>query len=466
MIVMSASAPPSRRLRGERGQGSLEYTGILALLVAAILALVLVSPGWGASVGSGIKAAICTVVSLATGNTCGSDGQVTSRKPDEPCAIDKRATTFDASVTVASVKVGGGGHFLETTMSDGSVKVTVTGTAAGGGQFGIGEYAGITVGDTTYGEGATASVSITADAEAGNTWEFTGADAKQHADSFMTDAEKQTAQDAATSSVPLLGGLVGWGLDQAFGKWDPPAPDSSYVAVGAGVSADGKASFGTGGVSGEAALKGLIGLRTNKNGTSVGYFEIDDELAGKAGVLGSGGSGGAGAKGVVAVTFDAQHHATTLTLSDSIDASGGLSGVTDDTTNLVGMAQSAGFGPAEKSASREVEATLDLTDPANDDAAAGFLSAVGVNVLDSNNPQAYKNSYDAGKALLQRFRDNGQITALDYYGTKDGLGAGGEGGLGIEFGADAQYGHTGDHLNSAQYWDGTGWQTWAECQHG
>lgn len=162
------------------------------------------------------------------------------------------------------------------------------------------------------------------------------------------------------------------------------------MAVGAGVSADGKASFGAGGASGGAGLKGLIGLRKNKDGTSVGYFEVSDELAGKAGVLGSGASGSAGAKGVVAVTFDANHHATQLKLTDSIDASGGLSGVTDNTSSLAGMAQSAVFGPDQKNTGREVEATLDLTNPATHAAAANFLSAVGVNVLDGSNPRAYQ----------------------------------------------------------------------------
>lgn len=431
------------------------------LLVAAAVVIVIIAaaPSVGATITKKIMCAI------AGGGNCAA-GQVASRKPDEPCAVNKQANAFDASVTVASVKLGGGGHFLETTMSDGSVKVTVTGTAVGGGQFGIGEYAGVTVGDTTYGEGATASVSITANAEAGNTWQFTGPDAKKRADSFMGDAQAQTAQDAVTGSVPLLGDAVGWGMDKVFGKWSPPTPDSSYMAVGAGVSADGKASFGAGGASGGAGLKGLIGLRKNKDGTSVGYFEVSDELAGKAGVLGRGASGSAGAKGVVAVTFDANHHATQLKLSDSIDASGGLSGVTDNTSSLAGMAQSAVFGPDQKNTGREVEATLDLTNPANHAAAANFLSAVGVNVLDGSNPRAYQNSYDAGKALFERFRNDGKITLLAYNGDTSGLGIAGEGGLGIEFGADASYSSNNQHLTSAQYWNGTGWQTWADCQHG
>lgn len=468
---MIASPSSSRRLSGERGQGSLEYTGIIALVVAAVLALVLLAPGWGSSVGDGIKAAVCKVVSLATGNSCGSTAEASSRKPEEPCAVNKSATNFDASVTIASVKLGGGGHFLETTMSDGSVKVTVNGTALGGAQFGIGEYAGVTVGDTTYGEGATASVSVTANAEAGNTWNFTGPDAQAHADSFTSDAERQTAQDAATHIAPgPLGDLLDSGINAIVGKWDPPKPDSSYVAIGLGANVDGKASFGAGGASGGAGLKGLIGYQTNKDGSSVGYFQVTDELAGKAGILSSagtvGGSGSVGAKGVVSVTFDAQHHATKLTIQDSLDASGGLTGVTSNTSSLVGMAQDAAFGPGEKGASREVEASLNLTDPANHAAATQFLSAVGINALRPASGQAYQNSYDAGKALLARFQSNGQITVLNYTGDKSGLGVGGEGGLGIEFGADAQFGQSNAHLNSAQYWNGTGWQTWAECRHG
>jgi len=465
---MIASPSSSRRPSGERGQGSLEYTGIIALVVAAVLALVLVAPGWGSSVGDGIKAAVCKVVSLATGASCGSTAEASSRKPEEPCVVNKNATNFDASVTIASVKLGGGGHFLETTMSDGSVKVTVNGSALGGAQFGIGEYAGVTVGDTTYGEGASASVSVTANAEAGNTWKFTGADAKAHADSFMSDAERQTAQDAATHIAPgPLGDLLDAGINVIVGKWDPPKPDSSYVAVGAQVNVAGTASFGTGGASGEASLKGLIGYQTNKDGSSVAYFQVTDELAGKAGVLGAGGgSGSVGAKGVVSVTFDAQHHATKLTVQDAVDASGGLTGVTDNTSSLVGMAQSALLGPSEKSAGRDVEATLNLTDPANHAAAAQFLSAVGVNVLHAGSGQAYQSSYDAGKALLARFQNNGQISVLDYSGDKSGLGLAGEAALGLDFGADATFAQSNAHLNSAQFWNGTGWQTWAECKHG
>ena len=119
----------------ERGQASLEYTGVLAL-VAAVLAVggaaVAALGDVGAAVAAGLRTGICVVA----GDVCrASDAEAAGLSP---CTTTERTRGGGATVVLASLRLGGGDQLTVATRSDGSVVVTETDDRTVGASTGIG----------------------------------------------------------------------------------------------------------------------------------------------------------------------------------------------------------------------------------------------------------------------------------------------------------------------------------------
>jgi hypothetical protein len=118
----------------DRGQATLEYTGVLAL-VAVVLAsagVALGLDGVGRAVASGVRTGICIVA----GDVCrASDAEAAGLSP---CTVRERSRGGGATVVVASLRVGGDDRMTVASRSDGSVLVTQAHDRAVGASTGLG----------------------------------------------------------------------------------------------------------------------------------------------------------------------------------------------------------------------------------------------------------------------------------------------------------------------------------------
>ena len=118
----------------EAGQASLEYTGVLALVSAALAAgaIVVGWQTWAARWRSACETGICVVA----GDVCrASDAAAAGLSP---CTTLERARGGGASVVLASLRLGGGDELTVATRSDGTVLVTEAEDRTVGASAGLG----------------------------------------------------------------------------------------------------------------------------------------------------------------------------------------------------------------------------------------------------------------------------------------------------------------------------------------
>jgi hypothetical protein len=116
------------------GQTTAEYTALLALVAAALVgAGAILGPGQiGAAVASGVRTGIC----LVGGDICrASDAEAAGL---EPCTVGERHDGGGTTVSVAWLRLGGGGGLTVATRSDGTVLVTKTDEDHAGAGLGLG----------------------------------------------------------------------------------------------------------------------------------------------------------------------------------------------------------------------------------------------------------------------------------------------------------------------------------------
>jgi lysophospholipase L1-like esterase len=104
------------RGRAERGQGALEYTGIV-LLAAILVGAIVHATGWGHPIRESVESSICEIVSGGSGN-CGF--------PDTELSPEERATSGDYVALGDSYSSGeGADDYLEGTDSDDATKEAI-----------------------------------------------------------------------------------------------------------------------------------------------------------------------------------------------------------------------------------------------------------------------------------------------------------------------------------------------------
>jgi hypothetical protein len=222
----------------EAGQASLEYTGVLALVGAALATGAIVGVGdVGRAVAAGVRAGICVVA----GDVCrASDAAAAGLSP---CTTLERTRGGGASVVLASLRLGGGDELTVATRSDGSVLVTEAEDRSVGASAGLGVDAsplGIELGvegsyELVVGtgrawelpDGAAARRFLVAapDSRPPPTWRFGEADSVLEGElAAKTVGVKLTALE--TSARTAAGARVGRGRTTLYlrGRLDGPAP--------------------------------------------------------------------------------------------------------------------------------------------------------------------------------------------------------------------------------------------------
>lgn len=428
------------RLRDQRGQTALEYLGIITAVAAMLVVIIAASPRIGQTIACGIDGQISKLTGGGSSLDCGE----IRGEPTEPCVISDSSGQLKASITAFSIKGGGEVKLLRETLSDDTVRVTVSGGANLGLQGKLGASGGIDVGNFSATEGASATGSVSLKGEGGGIWEFGSA---AEADEFVEIVRNRARDGAIESVAPGIGHLATWALGE-----DRPIPPPKYTYVQGGVGATGSAEAGAGTAYANAGLDAsqVVGARVNnENGEKTIFYTLKGSGDLNAGVLiGAGAQGDL--EGTLAVTVDKNGRP----LQAQVVGKGAVA-ATDLNGQLTGLnpkkllEKFKGKGSDQEGYRGEIRGTLDLTDPAN---AAAFD-----NLLD--------NPLTGVDDLARRFQDDATWDARVYEFDRDKYGGDASFGAVLAFGIEGGYEGVDSTLKGAWYWgpNSGGIQPWVSC---
>jgi hypothetical protein len=390
------------RQRSEHGQASAEYVALVALVAVALaLAAGLTSGGVGGQVLAGLQRGLCRVA-------LGHCPRPEPPRPDlAPCPVERRARAEELGTTIAVVRLGTSGTLTAVRLSDGRVTVTLAHGNDAGAEVGV--AARLRVGRRSLGGELRAGAALTW--TSGRSWTFASeAGARRFVDTYGSKATiGGQLVDGVRSRCSLLCDAIGWNPHAEL-----PEPDERFSE--GGLSGRLTASFGLGRASLESGA--LLGRRLRPDGSKTWYLQLD--AAATAGLgLGAGElEAAASRQAVLAVELDPRGRPRTLgvTLSGELGA--------DATLHAAAGAQLRAGGAAVV----ELEATLDLREPANRDAAAELLGAL-------TDPRALPALPERVRALRERIARHGQLDRRIYAMRRSAAGLGAGVGLGAKLGA-------------------------------
>jgi len=403
----------------DRGQATSEYVA-LVLLVAVVLALAagLTSGGIGGQVLAGLQRGLCTV----TGGAC---RRPLTPGPDlAPCPVERTTRRESLDGAYELLTLGKSGTLTTVRTSDGRVTVTLADGATAG--VGLTFGAEVDAGDEDKRE---ARAGVSARVESGRSWTLpNAAAARAFVDRYGSKATiGGQAVDLLRSDCSILCDLAGWRPHAEL-----PPPDEQYMGRGAAVRL--QASFGPATV--RASAEALLGARQRRDGSTSSFLQLD---AGAALDIALGPDKATpSAQGQAAVSYarDPQGRPTQLVVHTVLrgGASVALGGVR-------GVARAGLEGGGQRVT--ELDATLDLHDPANAAAAKALVAALG-------DPLATGALGRAAAAVGARVAQTGAVDRRTYALTSSSFSLGAEVGAGASFGADFQRTHEGMRLLSAE----------------
>jgi hypothetical protein len=322
--------PPRPRRASDRGQASLEWLAVVAL-VSSLLALgagLAEADAVGRRVTREMARALCIV----------RDGDC--RRDQEPCALSQESDRSTWTVEVAFVRHKRERFALIERRSDGTYAVTTDSTVSLGAFGQVGAKANLRVHGVGFALGGAFMASSIAQLSKGRTWIVRSA------------AEAQAIADSGGSSRPpdLTSGAL--------------ASEAS-IGVAASVSEPVDLQVAAAGLTFEKKAGTIVDHRTGKRTT---YISADDATAeAHALVLGSWESRGAQEVYAIETSSTGRPLALTITTTDSLSGSRDLPTVVQPV---------AGRLPTAGADRYEVTAALDLTEPAALAAALDLLKAI------------------------------------------------------------------------------------------
>ena len=396
-----------------RGQASLEYVGVLALVAVVLGAAVVVTdaPDLARAVGTQIRRALCIV----------ANGDCLSPRGPVPCITGATEDRRETSGEVVVLRLADGRVVLREQRSDGSVAVTVAQSDAVG--------AGLTFGgDLKLGRvDVAASGEVQGQVRGGYTRRFVRSDG--------ASADRLIAE-LAERDWPFGG--VGRELARLAtgGAEDGPVPDEREYALGHEIS--GEAALDALGLVG-AEADGLgartIGVRVSPGtGERTVVLRVDAEFGSALNLLAAGLDAGAAGSTQAALTFDRDRHPVRLLLSQF----GGVRG----SAHLDSLESGGGDRV-------EVEQRLELADPT---ARADALAAL-------------RGDPSAATRTARRFAADARTDVRVYGTSREESSTGGRLGFGVSAGFEQVRSLERRHLVRAYAREGgQGWGPNLECQ--
>jgi hypothetical protein len=418
-------------MRGQRGQTTADWMGILLVLSAICLALF--ATGINTQIADNIEQAICRII----GKDCSPKPPVKSE-----CVVyessDKVTLNGEFNVRWFKVKLEGGVEYVRQTRANGQVAITVKLPTSGG--IGPPLAKALKMGgklDGTVKAGQTPQVT------------FVLPDAKA-ADKFE--------QQVTDSAIAIAAGPVG---SRILGKKvdiDVPTVESvAYELTGGGNASIGVDSPG-GYASGSIDLGQALGIRKNlthgkpNSGDITAYYKVDGKLKGEGGLIVGEGAGGAlGGDETLAVTFaaDGKPKALTVTVSGSYEGKLQLAGKFKDLQTALGAVNGLDI-KANQGAGQKIQIQLDLPldNPEIQNATLALLR--GINPVTGGPADTAAAAAQLKEAVLQNAK--AQVRTYDTSSTQ----AGGKVDLGVGGGGVTFDSNTSDLTGAQDYVPGVG----------
>lgn len=402
-------------MRGQRGQATIEWTALLGLLATLMTGAALVWPGVASQIPTAVADGFMRAFCVLRGGNCERDR--------EPCVVagDSRTNSWEGRVMVApfvTVELGSGWTALIERLSDGTLKVTRVRADRFGAGAGAGAGGRLTHEQSAVAIGGEARVRALLGYESTLTWTVPDRAAAER----LVDGLK--ADKIATLAGPNLLRLAIDGLT------DIPPPETTQRQVGYGITAAIGGSAGPLGGKLDLAAAGAVGHRSLRDGGRIVYLKVQGEVAAGIGIGGSvgGGSGSAGrptpgpAGGAGPVSLSKPAKAPEPAGppgGDGVKASGTSVGISGEGSVLLGLELDAdgrardlslvtntAFGGRGGGRATEREWHLDLTEPANAQAARAVVAALG-----RGRPDA---AVAAAVGLGERMRDHAVVNERTY----------------------------------------------------
>ncbi|UUY01823.1 hypothetical protein LRS13_13935 [Svornostia abyssi] len=271
------------RLTDERGQSTLEYVAVVALLAVLVTAVgaAAMAPTYVNAAVGGFQRALCIV----TGRECRS-------LDEQACVVRSNSERNALTATIAFVRLEDGRLLLQERLSDGRIRITVTDTNGIGGEVGAGVTAGVNLGGVKLDASAAANASLLGLFGRGKSYTVRNAGEAQR---LARQIESGDARDAdvtfhegglrgnASASADLeasIGGTVDGGKSGKRKRKGKEGEDGSSEEKGKEFNSDpvAQASAGV-----EASLEAAVGHRKDRRtGETTWYLRGDAEVSASA----------------------------------------------------------------------------------------------------------------------------------------------------------------------------------------
>lgn len=367
-------------MRTQRGQSTVEYVALVALLAIVLAAAVAIAIGRAPGIANAVLGQVRRALCIVAGGACPVERRVA-------CVVASRRDTKHVAVNIFFVRLDGDRYVLREEMSDGTVRLTLAHRGGAGVELGVGARAKVTLKGRTTG--------VDDELRGG------GEGVLGYGETYVArdDREEATIIDALGGRVPVVGG-------------DGPDPRERFVEGGA----RGLGRLGLGGLAGGVSLEGLSeailgGRRDERSGeitVTLNAGSTGWALLGSVLVLPS---GSLDRQASFALRLERHHRPIDLTLTASGLLAAGAT-LPAELAKLLGV-RSSSFARTDLSGRRwELAAQLDLRDP-------DVLAAWNAFRHDPADPDAMR---ALAEALRARARLDGRSYAVS--STTDGVAVG------------------------------------------
>ncbi len=415
--------------RSERGQATLEWTALVAV-VAVVLAVggaVAGAPGIANAVGGALQRALC----LVGGGTC---------RPAEPraCVMSSMDSSARAGVKFVFVELAGHVGLLREERSDGTIQLTLVDDIEAGLTGGTGARARVELGGLVNARaGVMSEAEVLARLGRRRSWEVSS---RAEADALERRIERSVAERVIPRPIRDVAAKVS---DDDVA--DLPAPDDA--SLGGELQASAFAGLNVG-AEARAGLEARLGATRNRDGTTRVTFAVRGEtsLDLQRALFGLHAEG----DGSVAVTVAFDRRGTATELQVAAVAQGDMQAALPDEI------PHGAAGRGERGGRVEASGTLDLTASGNREAVERLLAALA--------PARAGALPGAAVEVARRIASAGTLTAELRTTSRDAYGAELEGGAGAVAGVSGEVTRMTSRLRRA-WWRPPGgvWDRRVDC---
>jgi hypothetical protein len=448
-----------RRMRGERGAGTLENLGVVTIAAILVVAVLLAFAGF--RYGDELAAALCRITAAISGGdgaSCGTGAPERSAEdyvPPAPCVVSGNGSSVSGSVAVG-IQVGGGTTVWVEELGDGRFRVTKTDDSSVGVEGGFGFDVSAVVNDNRYGVAATAGGSINAAMRSGDVYY---ADDEGELEDIIWAETDDTLKDQLVGDDWFGRDAVDWVTEQVTGEL--AEPESTFVRAGVNAMGNAGATLITGDASAKVEAGIYEGTTTYRDGRTTDSFTASSSGSARASAL-------LGDGGVTDDVSAVASYSGDLTVEVDRDADGNPTAMRIVTTGSGHADVSAWENEQEDPTYTQSTWQIPLDSEANSQTAARVLWGLGItsegvtDTLDTfdfsgiNYGGSWGDFMDLAKSEGYTWNQDYELGSASYGGNFDAAWI-------LKAGLSAEYSNLTREATGYTYWDGTEYVERAGC---